>query len=43
MRAPDFVDGTRGFDWHMVNDLSLATVVTPGPGGGKTVRALLPR
>ncbi|MCX4546018.1 ATP-binding protein [Streptomyces sp. NBC_01565] len=36
-------DGTGRFGWHMVNDHSLATVVTPGPGGGKTVRALLPR
>ncbi|MFF3089941.1 ATP-binding protein [Streptomyces nojiriensis] len=43
MRAPDLVDGTGGFGWHMVNDLALATVVTPGPGGGKTVRALLSR
>ncbi|MEU9255427.1 ATP-binding protein [Streptomyces sp. NPDC048270] len=43
MRTPDLVDGTGGFGWHMVNDLSLATVVTPGPEGGKTVRALLPR
>ncbi|MFE5524540.1 ATP-binding protein [Streptomyces virginiae] len=43
MRAPDLVDGTGGFGWHMVDDLSLATVVTPGPGSGKTVRALLPR
>ncbi|MFF4850532.1 ATP-binding protein [Streptomyces sp. NPDC001194] len=42
-RTPDLVDGTGGFGWHMVNDLSLATVVTPGPEGGKTVRALLPR
>lgn len=43
MRAPDLVDGTGGFGWHMVDDLSLATAVTPGPGAGKTVRALLPR
>ncbi|MFF4393677.1 ATP-binding protein [Streptomyces sp. NPDC001552] len=43
MRTPDLVDGTGGFGWHMVNDLSLATVVTPGPEGGKTIRALLPR
>ncbi|MDX3540805.1 ATP-binding protein [Streptomyces sp. MB09-01] len=43
MRTPDLVDGTGGFGWHMVNDLSLATVVTPRPEGGKTVRALLPR
>ncbi|MGW6613365.1 ATP-binding protein [Streptomyces erythrochromogenes] len=43
MRTPDLVDGTGGFGWHMVNDLALATVITPGPGSGKTVRALLPR
>ncbi|WP_339134995.1 ATP-binding protein [Streptomyces sp. f51] len=42
-RAPVLVDGTGGFGWHMVNDLTLTTFVTPGPGGGKTVRALLPR
>lgn len=34
-------DGRMG--WHVVNDLSPAAVVTRGPGGGKTVRALLPR
>ncbi|MFG2716312.1 ATP-binding protein [Streptomyces goshikiensis] len=43
MRTPDLVDGTGGFGWHMVNGLALATVITPGPGGGKTVRVLLPR
>ncbi|WP_327130064.1 ATP-binding protein [Streptomyces sp. NBC_01343] len=42
-RTPDLVDGTGGFGWHTVNDLALATVVTPGPNGGKTARALLPR
>ncbi|MFI8341881.1 ATP-binding protein [Streptomyces sp. NPDC085639] len=43
MRAPGLVDGTGGFGWHMVNDLSRAVVVTRGPAGGKTIRALLPR
>ncbi|MEY2233837.1 MULTISPECIES: ATP-binding protein [Streptomyces] len=43
MRTPDLVDGTGGFGWHMVNDLALATVVTPRPEGGKSVRALLAR
>ncbi|MFF1411546.1 ATP-binding protein [Streptomyces sp. NPDC058289] len=43
MRTPDLVDGTGGFGWHMVNDLAHATIVTPTPEGGKTVRALLPR
>ncbi|MFG2415590.1 ATP-binding protein [Streptomyces goshikiensis] len=43
MRTPDLVDGTGGFGWHMVNDLAHHVVVTPGPEGGKTVRALLPR
>ncbi|MGW7030895.1 ATP-binding protein [Streptomyces xanthophaeus] len=42
LRIPDLRDGTGGFGWHMVNDLALATVVTPRPEGGKTVRALLP-
>ncbi|MFJ3520398.1 hypothetical protein [Streptomyces sp. NPDC090131] len=42
-RTPDLVDGTGGFGWHMVNDLAHHVVVTPGPEGGKTVRALLPR
>ncbi len=42
MRTPDLVDGTGGFGWHMVNDLAHATIVTPTPVGGKTVRALLP-
>ncbi|MFF1411924.1 ATP-binding protein [Streptomyces sp. NPDC058289] len=43
MRTPDLRDETGGFGWHMVNELALATVVTPRPEGGKTVRALLPR
>ncbi|AWZ08451.1 MULTISPECIES: ATP-binding protein [unclassified Streptomyces] len=43
MRVPDLRDGTGGFGWHMVNDLALATVITPRAEGGKTVRALLPR
>ncbi|MEU9032599.1 ATP-binding protein [Streptomyces sp. NPDC048383] len=42
-RTPDLVDGTGGFGWHMVNDLARHVVVTPGPEGGKTVRALFPR
>ncbi|MCY0939835.1 ATP-binding protein [Streptomyces antarcticus] len=42
-RTPDLVDGTGGFGWHMVNDLAHRVVVTPGPEGGKTIRALLPR
>ncbi|MFD6888016.1 ATP-binding protein [Streptomyces sp. NPDC059957] len=43
MRIPDLAEGTGGFGWHMVNGLALATVITPRPEGGKTVRALLPR
>ncbi|AYV32048.1 ATP-binding protein [Streptomyces sp. CJ_13] len=43
MRTPDLVDGTGGFGWHMVNDLAHHVVVTPGPEGGKTVCAFLPR
>lgn len=43
MRTPDLVEGTGGFGWHMVNDLAHRVVVTPGPEGGKTVRAFLPR
>ncbi|OKK21965.1 ATP-binding protein [Streptomyces sp. CB00455] len=43
LRTPDLTGGTGGFGWQMVNDLARATIVTPGLGGGKTVRALLPR
>lgn len=42
-RAPDLDGGAGGFGWPMVDQLSLATAVTPTSGGGKTVRALLPR
>ncbi|MDJ0385943.1 ATP-binding protein [Streptomyces sp. G-G2] len=42
MHTPDLT-GTGGFGWRMVNRLALATHVTAAPGGGKTVRALLPR
>ncbi|MFD9481940.1 hypothetical protein [Streptomyces nojiriensis] len=42
MRTPDLADGAGGFRWHMINGLSLATVLVPGPEGGKTIRALLP-
>ncbi|MCY0937592.1 ATP-binding protein [Streptomyces sp. H34-S4] len=42
MRTPD-LSGTGGFGWPMVNRLALATHITAAPGGGKTVRALLPR
>ncbi|MFI6150530.1 ATP-binding protein [Streptomyces sp. NPDC051109] len=42
MRTPDLDDGTGGFGWHMINDVSLASDVRPGPEGGKTVRVLLP-
>ncbi|MFJ9824707.1 ATP-binding protein [Streptomyces sp. NPDC101160] len=45
MRTPDLIGGTGGFGWPMVNRLARATHVTAAPagGGGKTVRALLPR
>ncbi|MFE2554082.1 ATP-binding protein [Streptomyces sp. NPDC059355] len=43
LRTPDLVEGTGGFGWHMVNGLAHHVVVMPGPEGGKTVRALLPR
>ncbi|MCX4775411.1 ATP-binding protein [Streptomyces sp. NBC_01264] len=43
MRIPDLRGGIGGFGWHMVNDLALATVITPRPEGGKTVLAPLPR
>ncbi|MFE4258181.1 ATP-binding protein [Streptomyces sp. NPDC056883] len=42
-RTPDLVEGTGGFGWHMVNDLARHADVRPGPEGGKTVRAFLPR
>ncbi|MFB7984133.1 hypothetical protein [Streptomyces vinaceus] len=43
IRTPDPEDGTGGFGWNMTNDLALATVVTPGPAGARTVRAPSPR
>ncbi|MFH9697415.1 ATP-binding protein [Streptomyces globisporus] len=43
MRTPDLSGRTGGFGWPMVNRLARTTSVTPGPSGGKTVRALLPR
>ncbi|MEV7729072.1 ATP-binding protein [Streptomyces sp. NPDC087917] len=43
LRAPDLQHGTGGFGRHMVNDLAHHVAITPGPEGGKTVRALLPR
>ncbi|MFF3216994.1 ATP-binding protein [Streptomyces sp. NPDC002886] len=42
-QTPDLVDGTGGFGWHMVNDLAHHVTVTPGPHGGKTIHAFLPR
>ncbi|MFD5891589.1 ATP-binding protein [Streptomyces sp. NPDC060334] len=43
VRTPDLTDGTGGFGWHMINDLAHHVAVKPGPKGGKTVRAFLPR
>ncbi|WP_107645047.1 ATP-binding protein, partial [Streptomyces sp. st77] len=43
MRTPDLSGRTGGFGWPMVNRLARTTSVAPGPSGGKTVRALLPR
>ncbi|MBT2541482.1 ATP-binding protein [Streptomyces sp. ISL-44] len=43
MRTPDLNGGTGGFGWPMVNRLALATYGAAASGGGKTVRALLPR
>ncbi|MBM7057543.1 ATP-binding protein [Streptomyces durocortorensis] len=43
MRTPDLNGRTGGFGWPMVNHLARTTSITPGPSGGKTVRALLPR
>ncbi|MFE9846973.1 ATP-binding protein [Streptomyces goshikiensis] len=43
MRTPDFNRGTGGFGWPMVNRLAYTIQVTDAPGGGKTVRAFLPR
>ncbi|MFJ6785222.1 ATP-binding protein [Streptomyces yangpuensis] len=43
MRTPDLNLGTGGFGWPMVNRLARTTHVTEAPGGGKTIRAFLPR
>lgn len=43
MRTPDLNGGTGGFGWPMVKRLARITRVTDAPGGGKIVRAFLPR
>ncbi|MFI9228681.1 ATP-binding protein [Streptomyces rimosus] len=43
LRNPDLNGGTGGFGWPLVTRLAYTTAVTPGPSGGKTVSALLPR
>ncbi|WP_299529933.1 ATP-binding protein [uncultured Streptomyces sp.] len=43
MRTPDLNGGAGGFGWPMVHQLARTTSVTPRPGHGKTVRAVLDR
>ncbi|MFJ9406852.1 ATP-binding protein [Streptomyces sp. NPDC101393] len=42
-RSPDLSGSGGGFGWPMVRSLALDVVVLPGPGGGKTVQAILAR
>ncbi|WP_407554438.1 ATP-binding protein [Streptomyces sp. Pv4-95] len=42
-RSPDLSGSNGGFGWPMVHALALDVAVLPGPGGGKTVQAALPR
>ncbi len=42
-RTPDLNNGSGGFGWHMVRDLTSHLTITPGPGAGKTIHARLPR
>ncbi|MGW0560609.1 ATP-binding protein [Streptomyces sp. NPDC003016] len=42
-RTPDLNGGSGGFGWHMVRRLAQGVTVTPGPGSGKTITALLTR
>lgn len=42
-RTPDLNGGSGGLGWHMVRRLTTSLTVTPGPGGGKTIHAQIPR
>ncbi|WP_330177439.1 ATP-binding protein [Streptomyces sp. NBC_01498] len=42
-RAPDLDGGGGGFGWHMVRGMARCLAVTPGPGPGKTVYAVVAR
>ncbi|MBM7437799.1 ATP-binding protein [Streptomyces sp. HB132] len=42
-RTPDLDGATGGFGWHMINRLTEALTITPGPGAGKTVCAQFAR
>ncbi|WP_229701259.1 ATP-binding protein [Streptomyces camponoticapitis] len=41
-RTPDLNGGTGGFGWHMIRRLASNVTITPGPGPGKTIHAVLP-
>lgn len=41
-RTPDLDGGTGGFGWHMIRRLASNVTITPGPGQGKTIHAVLP-
>lgn len=41
-RPPDLNGDTGGFGWHMVRRLASEVTITPGPGQGKTILAVLP-
>ncbi|MBT2400877.1 ATP-binding protein [Streptomyces sp. ISL-100] len=41
--TPDLNGGSGGFGWHMVHRLTDCVTITPGPGPGKTINALIAR
>ncbi|MFD4700020.1 ATP-binding protein [Streptomyces niveus] len=41
-RTPDLNGDTGGFGWHMIRRLVGKVTITPGPGRGKTIHAVLP-
>ncbi|MGW8554888.1 ATP-binding protein [Streptomyces tubercidicus] len=42
-RSPDLSGSQGGFGWPMVHSLAQHVAVFPGPSGGKTIQAALPR
>lgn len=41
-RTPDLDGGGGGFGWHMIRRLASNVTISPGPGRGKTIHAVLP-